>query len=92
MPNISRTLRSFVLPLPILIQLLTFLAWPQVSIQGFTASSATRETEIEQKFKAMPSADEERKQHRFFTAEPHIAGSKRNNELARYIADQWREQ
>jgi N-acetylated-alpha-linked acidic dipeptidase len=90
--KITRTLRSFVLPLAILIHLLTFSAWPQVSIQGFTPASAARETEIEQKFKAIPSPDEERKQHRFFTAEPHIAGSKRNNDLARYIADQWREQ
>ena len=47
---------------------------------------------MEQKFKALPSPDEERRQHRIFTAAPHLAGSKRNNELARYIAEQWRKQ
>jgi N-acetylated-alpha-linked acidic dipeptidase len=62
----------------------------QTSILGFTPSSAAHETEIENKFKAIPSPDEERRQHHIFTAEPHVAGSPRNNELARYIADQWR--
>ena len=62
----------------------------QTSILGFTPSSAAHETEIENKFKTIPSPDEERRQHHLFTAEPHVAGSARNNELARYIADQWR--
>ena len=62
----------------------------QISILGFTAASAARETEIENKFKAIPSPDEERRQHHIFTSEPHVAGSARNNELARYIADEWR--
>jgi N-acetylated-alpha-linked acidic dipeptidase len=62
----------------------------QTSILGFTPSSAAHQTEIESKFKAIPSPDEERRQHHIFTAEPHVAGSPRNNELARYIADQWR--
>jgi len=64
----------------------------QNSILGFTPSSAARETEIEKKFKAIPSPDEERRQHQIFTSEPHVAGSKRNNELADYIADEWRKQ
>jgi N-acetylated-alpha-linked acidic dipeptidase len=62
----------------------------QTSILGFTPSAAAHESEIETKFKAIPSPDEERRQHHIFTAEPHVAGSVRNNELARYIADQWR--
>jgi N-acetylated-alpha-linked acidic dipeptidase len=62
----------------------------QTSILGFTPASAAREAETENKFKAIPSPDEERRQHHIFTAEPHVAGSERNNELARYIADQWR--
>jgi len=62
------------------------------AILGFTPSSAARETEIENKFKAIPNPDEERRQHHIFTAEPHVAGSPRNNELARYIADQWRQE
>ncbi len=60
------------------------------SILGFAGSSVAHEIEVENKFKAIPSPDEERRQHRIFTAEPHVAGSARNNELARYIADQWR--
>jgi N-acetylated-alpha-linked acidic dipeptidase len=63
---------------------------PLPSILGFTPSSAAHESDIENKFKSIPSPDEERRQHHIFTAEPHVAGSKRNNELARYIADEWR--
>jgi len=64
----------------------------QTSILGFTPTSSARESEIETKFKSIPSPDEERRQHRIFTAEPHVAGSKRNNELADYIAAEWRKQ
>ncbi len=67
-------------------------AWQQNTILGFTTESASREIQIEDKFKAIPSPDEERRQHRIFTSEPHIAGSKRNNDLAHYIADEWRKQ
>ena len=62
----------------------------QISILGFTPHDAAHEAQIESKFKSIPSPDEERRQHRIFTSEPHVAGSPRNNELARYVADQWR--
>jgi N-acetylated-alpha-linked acidic dipeptidase len=65
-------------------------AQSQSSILGFTPSSAARENQLESKFKAIPSPEEEQRQHHIFTSEPHVAGSVRNNELARYIADQWR--
>jgi N-acetylated-alpha-linked acidic dipeptidase len=71
---------------------LTPLARAQTSILGFTPASAAHETEIESKFKSIPTPDEERRQHRVFTAEPHVAGSKRNNDLADYIAAEWRKQ
>jgi len=64
----------------------------QTPILGFTPASAAHQAELENKFKAIPSPDEERRQHHLFTAEPHVAGSVRNNELARYIADQWRQE
>jgi N-acetylated-alpha-linked acidic dipeptidase len=67
-------------------------AQSQTSILGFTPTSAARESEVEAKFKSIPSPDEERRQHLIFTAEPHVAGSTRNNELADYIADEWRKQ
>ncbi|MFZ0200505.1 MAG: M28 family metallopeptidase [Candidatus Sulfotelmatobacter sp.] len=66
--------------------------YAQTSIRGFTPATAAHEAEVEIKFKAIPSPDEERRQHHLFTAEPHVAGSVRNNELARYIADQWRQE
>lgn len=62
------------------------------TISGFTPASSARETEVETKFKSIPSPDEERRQHRIFTQEPHLAGSKRNNELAEYIRDEWKKQ
>ncbi len=64
----------------------------QTSILGFTPTSAAREAAVESKFKSIPTPDEERRQHRIFTAEPHVAGSKRNNELAEYIRDEWKKQ
>jgi N-acetylated-alpha-linked acidic dipeptidase len=67
-------------------------ATAHAQILGFTPSSSARETEIESKFKSIPSPGEERRQHRIFTAEPHVAGSKRNNELADYIRDEWKKQ
>jgi N-acetylated-alpha-linked acidic dipeptidase len=62
----------------------------QTSILGFTPNSAAHESAVEEKLKSIPTPDGERRQHKIFTAEPHVAGSTRNNELARYIADQWR--
>jgi len=67
-------------------------ALPQDSILGFTPASAARQSKLEREFKAIPSPTEARRQHRIFTAEPHLAGSKRNNDLARYVASEWRKQ
>jgi N-acetylated-alpha-linked acidic dipeptidase len=74
------------------LSLLSPLAKSQSSILGFSRMSATRESDVETKFKSIPSPDEEQRQHRIFTSEPHLAGSKRNNELADYIAGEWRKQ
>jgi N-acetylated-alpha-linked acidic dipeptidase len=59
---------------------------------GFTNAGAARQAAIETRFKAIPTAAEAQRQHRIFTAEPHLAGSKRNNYLARYIAAEWKKQ
>src|ERR1051325_2261869 len=72
--------------------LLAPLASAQTPILGFTPNSPAHESEVEKKFKSIPTPEEERRQHRIFTQEPHIAGSKRNNELADYIAAEWRKQ
>src|SRR5215471_5769650 len=84
-------LTSTMKPLAFLITL-SFATICRAQILGFTPASATREVEIENKFKAVPSPDEERRQHRVFTQEPHTAGSQRNNELAEYIAAEWKKQ
>ena len=65
---------------------------PAQSILGFTPTSSARQSEIEKKIKSIPTPDEERRQSRIFTQEPHLAGSKRNNELAEYIRDEWTKQ
>jgi N-acetylated-alpha-linked acidic dipeptidase len=74
------------------IALLLLPSATHAQILGFTRTSAPREAQVEEKFKSIPTPDEERRQHRIFTAEPHVAGSKRNNELAEYIRDEWKKQ
>src|SRR5712692_8168007 len=71
---------------------LAFGAPATKSISGFTPARTTEEQSIEQKLRAAISTEEIRKFHRYLTSEPHPAGSERNNELARYIADLWKEQ
>ena len=62
------------------------------SIVGFTAAHAVAEHKLEMEFQAIPSPERAREWHRTFTAEPHPAASERNNQLADYIADDWRKQ
>jgi N-acetylated-alpha-linked acidic dipeptidase len=59
---------------------------------GFSPNAAARETAIEEQFRSLTSPDQISKFHRYLTSEPHPAGSPRNNELARWVADQWRSQ
>ncbi|MBZ5685389.1 MAG: M28 family metallopeptidase [Acidobacteriia bacterium] len=77
--------------LPLTVLSLCTIASAQ-SILGFAPASAAHEIEIENKFKSIPNPEEERRQHHIFTQEPHVAGSKRNNELADYIAAEWKKQ
>jgi N-acetylated-alpha-linked acidic dipeptidase len=62
------------------------------TILGFTAASGAKQVRVEDQFKAIPTPAEARRQLRIFTAEPHLAGSERNNELARYVASEWKKQ
>ena len=64
----------------------------QARISGFSLQGSKTQREIEASFKAIPSPEQARKHHRFLTAEPHPAGSERNNELARYLAELWKQQ
>jgi N-acetylated-alpha-linked acidic dipeptidase len=65
---------------------------PPAKLSGFSQAGSARERAIEEQFLKVPSPDEARKWHRYFTAEPHPAGSERNNDLARYVADSWKNQ
>lgn len=61
-------------------------------ILGYSPREAAAEREVEKRYRAIPSAEEARKWHRHFTAVPHPATSPANNEMAEYIAEQWRQQ
>src|SRR5262249_50548412 len=61
-------------------------------ILGFTAAHAAAEHKLETEFQAIPSPERAREWHRTLTAEPHPAASERNNQLADFIADEWRKQ
>ena len=63
-----------------------------MSILGFTLAGAAMERHVEEEFLQIPSPERAREWHRYLTAEPHPAASVRNNELADYIAEQWRQQ
>jgi N-acetylated-alpha-linked acidic dipeptidase len=80
------------LPHALLMVLLCWANSSRAQIRGFTPTSAAHESQVEAKFKSIPTPEEEKRQHRIFTQEPHTAGSKRNNELAEYIADEWKKQ
>ena len=66
---------------------------PEASrMSGFSRNAAAKQSLTEQQFRSLTSPDQISKYHRYLTSEPHPAGSPRNNELARWVADQWREQ
>jgi N-acetylated-alpha-linked acidic dipeptidase len=54
--------------------------------------AAEQERATEARYRALISTEEIEKFHGHLTAEPHPAASARNNELAQWIADAWREQ
>src|SRR5579859_191994 len=59
---------------------------------GFLPASAAHEPSIQRQFRARASPQQIRKFHRYLTAEPHPAGSTRNNALAQWVAAQWKAQ
>ena len=61
-------------------------------MMGYTPARAAEQRKLEAKYAAIPSSEEARKHHRTFTAEPHPAGSPRNNQLAEHIAEVWKQQ
>src|SRR5437870_5398167 len=91
-------LRTLVVSIPFF--LLTFApsaqlkqaAPPATPILGFSPPHAAAEHALESTFQSIPSPEKAREWHRAFTAEPHPAASERNNQLADFIADEWRKQ
>src|ERR1700704_6392027 len=65
---------------------------PASPILGFTPPHAAAEHQLESQFQSIPAPDKAREWHRTFTAEPHPAASDRNNQLADFVADEWRKQ
>jgi len=61
-------------------------------ILGFSPPHAAAEHQLETEFQSIPSPEKAREWHRTFTAEPHPAASERNNQLADFVADEWRKQ
>ena len=61
-------------------------------ILGFSPPHAAAEHQLESMFQSIPSLEQAREWHRTFTAEPHPAASDRNNQLADFVADEWRKQ
>lgn len=61
-------------------------------MRGYTPSHASAQSALERSFQALPSADRIAGWHRYFTAEPHPATSKRTKAIAERIAKAWRDQ
>jgi N-acetylated-alpha-linked acidic dipeptidase len=61
-------------------------------MRGFSPGAAARESTVEKQYVSLTSRDQIRAFHRYLTAEPHPAGTKRNDDLARWVAEQWRKQ
>ena len=73
--------------------MLALVAAPDLAkISGFSPRAAAREIITENSFRESVSTPEIIQFHRYLTAEPHPAGSARNNELAQWVAEQWRQQ
>ena len=68
------------------------VASPQIQMSDFSPSSAAQEQTLEKQLRASVSSVQIRQFHRYLTAEPHPAGSKRNNGLAVWVSDQWKQQ
>jgi N-acetylated-alpha-linked acidic dipeptidase len=60
------------------------------TISGFTRASLDTQLEIERHITGYPSSERIRADHRYLTAEPHVAGTPRDRELAEWTAAEWR--
>ena len=63
---------------------------PAVHREGFSSANVARLKPLESQILQTIRPENCRREHRIFTAKPHMAGSQRNYELAEYVAKQWR--
>jgi N-acetylated-alpha-linked acidic dipeptidase len=61
-----------------------------IPIDGFTADHLAEQHDVEQHITRFPSPRRIDADHRFLTAEPHMAGTPRDRRLAEWTRDQWR--
>lgn len=59
-------------------------------IFGFGPQSLPAQRSLEDRLRRFPSAERIEADHRYLTAEPHVAGTPRDRELADWTAAQWR--
>jgi N-acetylated-alpha-linked acidic dipeptidase len=84
-------MRRFVLPVSLML-LAGAAARAAEPIHGFTETAAAAEHQTEATMMSQISPARISDDHLVLTAEPHRAGSPRNNKLADWVADQWRQQ
>jgi len=59
-------------------------------LRGFTAKSSEAERQVEEKFRAVPKAENDREYMRTITEHPHHAGSPASRKVAEYILGQYK--
>lgn len=92
MKRIRRSGRNLACLVSIAATGLIFGATLPAQFSGFTRQSSARERTYEKQMYALASPTQIRTFHRYLTAEPHTAGSKRNDELAHWLAEKWEQQ
>ena len=60
------------------------------AILGFSTRSSAVQRAVERHILDSPSTDRLRADHRYLTAEPHVAGTPRDRQLAEWTAAEWR--
>jgi N-acetylated-alpha-linked acidic dipeptidase len=88
-----RTIAKWVcVPVAVVLSGLAFGQAGGARMTGYSKAATARQRDIEDRFLRIPSPEKARTLHRILTAEPHPAGSERNNELGRDLAKQFEEQ
>ena len=60
-------------------------------LYGFSERGANAQRTLERRFIQLPTAARITAAHRVLTAEPHVAGTPRDRELADWVRDRWKE-